>query len=153
MANALETRSPMLDTALMEYVASLPPHLKIHRTQMKYILKQAFRDLLPPALLNRKKHGFGVPIGHWFRHQLRGFIQDTLLSPHARLRDYCYQDSIRTLFDEHMAGAGQHADRLWILLTFEMWLRMLEDGSFWTPPRTGTDDGLDLTTMTRHSYA
>ena len=97
MANALETRSPMLDTALMEYVASLPPPLKIHRTRLKYVLRLACRDLLPPALRNRKKHGFGVPLGHWFRHQLRSYVEDTLLSPQARLRAYCNQEVIRTL--------------------------------------------------------
>ena len=104
MANALETRSPMLDTALMEYVASLPPHLKIRRTRMKHVLKQACRDVLPPALRNRKKHGFGVPLGHWFRHQLRSYVEDTLLSPQARLRAYCNQEFIRTLFQEHVDG-------------------------------------------------
>jgi asparagine synthase (glutamine-hydrolysing) len=153
MANALETRSPMLDTALMEYVASLPPQMKIHRTQMKYILKQAFQDLLPPALLKRKKHGFGVPLGHWFRHQLRDYIEDTLLSPHARLRDFCHQPCIRAMFNEHIAGTRQHAHRLWILLTFEVWLRMLQDGSFLTPCHAETDDSLDLTTTTRRCFA
>ena len=153
MANALETRSPMLDTALMEYVASLPPHLKIRRTRMKYVLKQACRDVLPPALRNRKKHGFGVPLGHWFRHQLRGYVEDTLLSPQARIRAYCNQGCIRTLFQEHVDGVRQHWDRLWLLLTLEVWLRMFEDDALWTPRRADTDDGIDVTTVTRHSYA
>jgi asparagine synthase (glutamine-hydrolysing) len=153
MANALETRSPMLDTTLMEFVASLPPSLKIHRTQMKYVLKLAFRDLLPPALLNRKKHGFGVPVGDWFRHQLRSYVEDTLLSPHARLRAYFNQAFIRTLFQEHVEGIRQHWDRLWVLLTFELWLRMLEDGILWTPRQAEADDGIDVREVTRHSYA
>ena len=104
MANALETRSPMLDTALVEYMASLPPHLKIHRTRMKYVLRLACGDVLPPALRNRQKHGFGVPLGHWFRHQLRAYVEDTLLSPQARLRAYCNQEFIRTLVREHVEG-------------------------------------------------
>jgi asparagine synthase (glutamine-hydrolysing) len=153
MANALETRSPMLDTALMEFVASLPPHLKIHRSQMKYVLKLAFRDLLPPALLNRKKHGFGVPLGHWFRHQLRSYVEDMLLTPRARLCAYLNQRFIRTLFREHVAGTRQHWDRLWVLLTFELWLRMLEDGTLWTPRQAEADDGIDVKEVRRHSYA
>jgi asparagine synthase (glutamine-hydrolysing) len=153
MASALETRSPMLDTALMEFVAMLPPELKIRRTQMKYVLRQAFEDLLPPALLNRKKHGFGVPLGHWFRHELRSYVEDTLLSPQARLRAYCNHAYIRALFQEHLAGSRQHWDRLWVLLTLEVWLRMLEDGTLWMPRRVEAEDGLDVTAVTRHSYA
>jgi asparagine synthase (glutamine-hydrolysing) len=153
MAHALETRSPMLDTALVEYVASLPSHLKIHRTRMKYVLRLAGRDVLPPALRNCKKHGFGVPIGSWFRHQLRGYVEDTLLSPQARLGVYCNQKFIRTLFREHVEGVRQHWDRLWLLLTLEVWLRMLEDEALWTPRRAAMDDGVDVATVTRHSYA
>jgi asparagine synthase (glutamine-hydrolysing) len=153
MAHALETRSPMLDTALMEYVAALPPHLKIRRTRMKYVLRLACQDLLPPALRDRRKHGFGVPVGHWFRHQLRGYVEDTLLSPHSRLRAYCDQGFIRTLFREHVEGRRPHWDRLWLLLTFEVWLRMLETGALWAPRPAGTDDGIDVAAVARHSYA
>jgi asparagine synthase (glutamine-hydrolysing) len=153
MANALETRSPMLDTALMEFVASLPPGLKVRRLQMKYVLKRAFQDLLPPALLNRKKHGFGVPLGHWFRHQLRSYVEDTLLSPQARLRDFCNQEYIRLLFQEHVGGMRQHWDRLWILLTFEVWLRMFEEGTLWLPQPAMADDGIDVMEVAQQSYA
>jgi asparagine synthase (glutamine-hydrolysing) len=153
MANALETRSPMLDTALVEYVAALPPHLKVHRTRMKYLLRLACRDLLPPRLLNRKKHGFGVPLGQWFRHQLRSYVEDTLLSPQARVRSYFEPEYIRTMFQAHVEGRQQHGDRLWVLLTFELWLRMLEDGTLWTPRQAEADDGIDVTQVTQHSYA
>jgi asparagine synthase (glutamine-hydrolysing) len=153
MANALETRSPMLDTALVEYVASLPPHLKIHGTRMKYVLRLACRDVLPPALRKRKKHGFGVPLGHWFRHQLRVYVEDTLLSPQARLRAYCNQAFIRTLFQEHVEGMRQHGDRLWLLLTFEVWLRMLENETLWTPQRAKVDSAINVAEATRRRYA
>jgi asparagine synthase (glutamine-hydrolysing) len=153
MANALETRSPMLDTAVVEFVASLPPEMKIHRTQMKYVLKLAFRDLLPPALLNRKKHGFSVPLAHWFRHELRPYIEETLLSPGARLREYCDQKNIRTLFQEHVDGIRQHRYQLWILLTFEVWLRMFEDGALWMPQQHPVDEAIDITDVKRLSYS
>jgi len=153
MANALETRSPMLDTALVEFVASLPPQLKIHRTQMKYVLRLAFRDLLPPTLLHRKKHGFGVPLAQWFRHQLRSYVEETLLTPGARLRAYLNQDVVRTLFQEHVDGVRQHWNRLWVLLTFELWLRMVEDGTLWTPRRPEADATIDVTEVVRRSYA
>jgi asparagine synthase (glutamine-hydrolysing) len=153
MAHALETRSPMLDTAVVEFVASLPPEIKIRGTQMKYILKLAFRDLLPSALLNRKKHGFSVPLAHWFRHQLRSYVEETLLSPRARVREYLDQEIIRTLFQEHVDGIRQHRYRLWILLTFETWLRMFEDGALWRPRTPRTDGAIDITDVTRRIYA
>jgi len=151
MANGLETRSPMLDTAVMEFVASLPPEMKIYGTQMKYVLKLAFRDLLPPVLLNRKKHGFSVPLTDWFRHQLRPYVEETLLSPKARLREYLDQDIIRRLFQEHVDGIQQHRYRLWILLTFEVWLRMFEDGTLWKPRPRPPDETIDLTDVIRQS--
>jgi asparagine synthase (glutamine-hydrolysing) len=152
MAHALETRAPMLDTTLVEFAASLAPDLKIRRTQMKYILKLAFQDMLPPALLNRKKHGFGVPVGHWFRHQLRSYVEEVLLTSNARLRAYCDHDSIRTLVEEHVEGVSQHGERLWVLLNLELWLRMLAEGTLWTPHTLENGAPLDVDQVTRHSY-
>lgn len=139
MANSLETRAPILDTALVEFVASLPPDMKIHRGRMKHILKVAFQDMVPPSLLKRRKHGFGVPMGHWFRHQLRPLVDEVLLASNARLREYLEQGAIRKLFREHLGGARDHGHRLWVLLTFELWLRMLRDGTLWQPRRAGPD--------------
>ena len=84
MAHGLETRSPMLDTALVEFVAGLPPNFKIRFNQMKYILRLAFRDLVPPEILRRRKHGFVVPLNRWFRKDLRIMLEDLVLPPTAR---------------------------------------------------------------------
>ncbi len=149
MANSLETRAPLLDTALVEFVASLPPDAKIHRGRMKHILKVAFQDMLPPDLLKRKKHGFGVPVGHWFRHQLRPLVDEMLLSPSARLREYLEQGAIRRLFQEHLQGARDHGHRLWALLTFEQWLRMVQHGTLWQPRRLGIDACVSVTDVRR----
>ena len=139
MANSLETRSPILDTALVEFAASLAPDAKVHRGRLKYVLRMAFHDMVPPALLKRKKHGFGVPVGHWFRHQLRPIVDEVLLSPQARLRDYLEQGAVRTLFQDHLRGRVDHGHRLWVLLTFELWLRMLQTGALWQPQRPPHD--------------
>ncbi len=88
MAHALETRSPFLDTALIEYVAGLPDSYKLRGRTTKYILRKAFADLLPPAIQSRGKMGFGLPLGTWFRKELRGYLRDLLLAPEARIRDY-----------------------------------------------------------------
>ena len=80
MAHALETRSPLLDRAVVEYVATLPDQLKRVGSQGKRVLKEAIRDLVPQEVLTRKKHGFGIPLGDWFRGELRPMVEDTLLT-------------------------------------------------------------------------
>ncbi|HSF30545.1 MAG TPA: hypothetical protein VLK82_08760 [Candidatus Tectomicrobia bacterium] len=77
----------------------------------------------------------------------------TLLSPQARVRDYCNQEYIRLLCQEHVRGMRQHQDRLWILLTFEMWVRMFEHGTVWSPRAAEADDGIDVMDVVRRSYA
>jgi asparagine synthase (glutamine-hydrolysing) len=123
MAHGLEARSPFLDRALMEYVASLPDDMKLRRGQTKYILKRAFRDLLPEAIRTRGKMGFGVPLGAWFRGELRDYLRDLVLAPNARLREHIDQSYVRRLVDEHLSGQRDHGHRLWTVLTFEVWLR------------------------------
>jgi asparagine synthase (glutamine-hydrolysing) len=98
MAHALETRSPFLDTALMEYVAALPPEYKLKGRKLKYILKRAFADLLPGEILRRGKWGFGVPLGAWFRGELKDMVGDLLLGPSPRYGPYLRRDAVRRVF-------------------------------------------------------
>lgn len=127
MAHGLEGRSPFLDHRLAEYVASLPDDYKLRGTTTKYILKQAFSDLLPAEILHRGKKGFGVPLGAWFRGELQGYLRDVLLSPSARSRDYLSMPYVAALIQEHSAGTRDHGHRLWALLAFEVWLRGRRD--------------------------
>jgi asparagine synthase (glutamine-hydrolysing) len=122
MAHGLETRSPFLDRTLAEYVATLPDELKRSGRQGKIVLKKSVEDLLPAAILARKKHGFGVPLGAWFRSELRPMVEDTLLDrPHLGGR--LDVSVIRRLFDEHVAGRADRGHQLWTLLTLELWMR------------------------------
>jgi asparagine synthase (glutamine-hydrolysing) len=125
MANSLEARSPFLDTALAEYAASLPDRMKLRRGKTKYILKKAFADVLPKEILGRGKMGFGVPLGSWFRGEWREYVQDMLCSPQALFQEYVNQSYVKQLIDEHLSGRRDLGHRLWTLLTFEVWLRML----------------------------
>jgi asparagine synthase (glutamine-hydrolysing) len=122
MAHGLEARSPLLDRALFEYVARLPDRLKRRGAQGKIVLKEAVRDLLPPGILRRRKHGFGVPLGAWFRGELRPLVEDTLLAQ-PRLSRRLRADAVRALFEEHVSGRADRGHQLWTLLTFELWLR------------------------------
>jgi asparagine synthase (glutamine-hydrolysing) len=129
MANSLESRSPFLDTKLMEYVAGLPDDYKLRGRTTKAVLRDAFADLVPEAVKQGGKKGFGVPLDAWFRGPLGNYMRDTLLSPSARLRAYISQGYVRRLADEHAAGQANHAHRLWTVLTFERWLTLLPSWS------------------------
>jgi asparagine synthase (glutamine-hydrolysing) len=122
MAHGLEARSPLLDRALMEYVAGLPDHLKRRGSRGKVVLKQAVADLLPPGIVERPKHGFGVPLGDWFRGELRPLLQDVLLSQ-PRLAGRLRFDAVRDLVEQHVSGRADRGHQLWTLLTLELWLR------------------------------
>jgi asparagine synthase (glutamine-hydrolysing) len=124
MAHGLELRAPFLDTALIEYAASLPPSYLRRWPDTKRVLKHAFRDLLPPAIGRRGKMGFGVPLGAWFRAELRPYLHD-YLGPGARLEQYLDRAAVARFIDEHARHQADHGHRLWSLLTLEIWLRSL----------------------------
>ena len=127
MAHSLEVRSPFLDHKVVEFAASLPATLKLHRLTQKYLVKKIMADVLPEEILRRKKMGFGLPIDHWFRHELREMTYDVLLDSQARQRGYFRPAVVRRYIDEHVAGKALHHFRLWNLLMLELWHRMFID--------------------------
>ncbi len=129
MAHSLEARSPLLDTALTEYAAALPDRLKLSGRQTKVVLRRAFADLLPPAIARAPKRGFGVPVGAWFRGELRGYIRDLLLAPDARYREMLDRRYVEQVLEQHLAGQANAGPHLWTLMCFERWLRLLPE---WT---------------------
>jgi asparagine synthase (glutamine-hydrolysing) len=123
MAHGLEARSPFLDHRLVEYAASLPDAMKVRAFESKRVLRAAFADLLPRATLRGPKRGFGVPIGAWFRGELRDYLRDHLDGGGTRLDAWVRPRYVARLLDEHERGVFDHGHRLWTLLTFEIWLR------------------------------
>lgn len=122
MANGLEARSPFLDAQLAEFAASLPDHYRWRGTAGKRLLKSVLEPHFPPGFLHRRKQGFAVPLDRWFREDIRSFVDDTL-SPGARMRTYLNGDAVDRLRREHAERSHNHGDRLWTLLTLELWLR------------------------------
>jgi asparagine synthase (glutamine-hydrolysing) len=125
MAHALETRSPFLDTALIEYVSGLPDSYKLRGRTTKYILRRAFADMMPPEIRTRGKMGFGIPLGTWFRGDLRAYLTDHIASPNARIAEFVRPDVVARMLSAHMAQTANHEHEFWALLTLELWLRML----------------------------
>ena len=132
MAHGLETRAPLLDHVLAEYVARLPFALKMQRLVTKRALKRAIRDRVPGEVLTREKMGFGVPLEHWFRGGFRSLLQEVLLDPRALGRGLFRPEAVERLVSDHAAGRADHQNPLFVLLMLELWFRL------WIDPPAGS---------------
>jgi asparagine synthase (glutamine-hydrolysing) len=119
MAHSLELRSPLLDHEVVELGLALPQSLKVHGRTGKVALRRAFADDLPPSVASRRKTGFGVPLGRWFRDDLRELAREALGADRGWFRP----QEVRRLLDEHERGRADHGHRLWCLLMLELWIR------------------------------
>jgi asparagine synthase (glutamine-hydrolysing) len=119
MAHSLELRSPFLDHEVVELGLALPESLKVRGRAGKIALRQTFAADLPPQVAERGKKGFGVPLGRWFRADLREAARDLL----ATDRGWFRPDAVQRLQDEHESGRADHGHRLWCLLMLELWVR------------------------------
>lgn len=136
MAASLESRMPLLDEHLVAYAASIPSHLKVHGWQTKYILKQAYADFLPCSILTRKKMGFNVPTGTWFREVQRTFVTNLLLSEEMRSRELFNHVCIARMLCEHLAGRSNYQAQLFTLASLELWFRVFIDPSQLAAPES-----------------
>jgi len=127
MAVSLEARSPFLDHHVMEFAASLPEKFKLRGLTTKYLLKRMLKKLLPAENLDRRKMGFGVPVGHWFRGRLQPFLRETLLAEAALKRGLFKPDAVKQLIELHTRGERDYSHQLWTLLMLELWFRRFID--------------------------
>jgi asparagine synthase (glutamine-hydrolysing) len=129
MAVSLEARSPFLDHHVIEFAASLPEKFKLRGLTSKYLLKQVLRKLLPAENLQRRKMGFGVPIGHWFRGRMQAFLREVLLSEKATRRGLFKTAAVKQLIEQHTLGQRDYSHQLWTLLMLELWFNRFIDPS------------------------
>lgn len=127
MAASIESRVPFLDHKLVEFSARLPERMKLRGLTTKYILRQAMADKIPGEILTRKKMGFPVPVGTWLRGQFRHLLDEYVLSARAMERGIYEPEFVQNLVARHQAGEN-HAERLWMLINFEIWQRRFLDG-------------------------
>jgi asparagine synthase (glutamine-hydrolysing) len=128
MAHSLESRSPLMDYKVVEYAASIPSEMKLKGRNLKYLLKKVASRYLPEELICRKKQGFGFPLGHWMRTELKDFIRnlfDQSRFVELGLFEKAYMDR---LLREHVEGRADHNFRLWILINLELWYRIFFEG-------------------------
>jgi asparagine synthase (glutamine-hydrolysing) len=118
MAHSLELRAPLLDHRVVELGLSLPDSLRWRGRTGKVALRRAFADVLPPAVAERGKSGFGVPLAQWFRGELRDLAGDVLHES-----EWLRPSTVDRLLAEHAAGRADHGHRLWCLVMLELWQR------------------------------
>ncbi|MEO7658286.1 MAG: asparagine synthase (glutamine-hydrolyzing) [Pyrinomonadaceae bacterium] len=127
MANSLEARSPFLDHNLIEFAASLPETMKMRGLGTKTLLKKVAARLVPKEVIYRRKMGFGVPIGKWFRGEMKDFVRSVLLSDKSLKRGIVRPEILQRYVDEHTSGERDHAFQLWTLLMLELWFQRFID--------------------------
>ncbi len=138
MANSLECRSPFLDHEVVEFACRLSPSEKLQFKNGKKILKQCVRGKIPSSVLNRRKMGFGVPIGRWFREERwKTFLKDVLLSPAQKNRGYFNPQAVEKMIEEHLSGTRDRSAMLWQLLILELWHQTFHDGTHPQPLTLG----------------
>lgn len=124
MAHGLESRVPLLDHPLVEFLATVPADVKFKGGQMKQMVKTVFKDTLPrPIVERRDKMGFPVPLKEWFEGPLKSFVSDTFDGQRRKHRPYLNSDVIISNF----GNASRFSRKVWGLLSLELWHQRFHD--------------------------
>ena len=126
MAASIEERLPFLDHKLVELAARIPGRVLTRGFRTKFLLRRALRSYLSPETLRRRKVGFTVPVGIWFRKSLKSLVADLVLAPEARSRGYFNRVTTEQYVREHFDGVRDRQKQLWVLVNFELWCRQLK---------------------------
>jgi asparagine synthase (glutamine-hydrolysing) len=121
----VEVVFPYLDRDLVDYTGHLPGTDKVRGLRKRYLFKQATLEILPEAIREKKKQGFGLPVSVWLRRggPFHSMVRDIVLSDRAIGRGYYQPGFLRHLMDRHERGAWDHASELYMLLMLELWHR------------------------------
>jgi asparagine synthase (glutamine-hydrolysing) len=128
MACSLECRVPFLDHRLVELAASIPADVKLPDGRLKGLLKDALRDVLPASIINRRKRGFGAPVGAWFKQELAPLRAELLAREAVTRRGFLDPDVVADLCAEHDNNRNDYTDLILVLMNLEIWSRLFLDG-------------------------
>ena len=128
MACSLECRVPFLDYKLVELAASIPARHKLPNGRLKGLLKDSLRDVLPREIIDRRKRGFGAPVGAWFKRELLS-LRNELLGPAALGgRELLDPQVIRRICEQHDQSRADFTDLILVLMNLEIWFQLFVDG-------------------------
>src|SRR5437867_701010 len=128
MAASVESRVPFLDHKFVEHAVAIPARFKLRGSRTKAVLRAALSGRVPRPTLTRRKMGFPVPVGAWFRRAFWPVVEEFVLGPRTLARGLFRPSALRQLAEEHRTGAWRHDDRLWLLVNLEIWQRIFLDG-------------------------
>ncbi len=128
MAVSLECRVPLLDHELVELAATIPAEHKVRDGRLKHLMKQSLSNLLPDDILNRKKRGFGTPMGAWLKRELAPVLRRLLSAEVVERRGLFRYPVVERLVADHMANRFDGTDSLLALMNLEIWSRIYVDG-------------------------
>jgi asparagine synthase (glutamine-hydrolysing) len=128
MAVSLECRVPLLDHELVELAARMPGDVKVRGGRLKHVMKEALRDVLPVEILDRRKRGFGAPMGAWLKRELASVLNETLSPEAIERRGWLRSAPVAQLIADHQANRIDGTDRLLALVNLEVWARIYLDG-------------------------
>ena len=127
MAVSLECRVPLLDHQLVELAAAMPAVIKVRDGRLKHLLKASLADLLPDEILNRKKRGFGTPMGAWLKRELAPLLKRLLAADVVQARGLFNQAVVNRLIADHQANRIDGTDILLAMMNLEIWSRIFLD--------------------------
>ena len=139
MACSLEARSPLLDVELVELADAIPGRFKVRAGRLKHVFKAALRGLVPDEVLNGPKQGFAVPLGSWFRDELREPLLDTLDERTIRADGLFRPQPVKRLIDDHLSGRCDNRKALYTLFMFQRWRSRWLDGAAEAAPVTADE--------------
>ena len=127
MAASVETRPPLVDHRIAEFMFTLPPHMRIKLNNQKYLLKKVSERYIPMEVINRPKAPFGSPLRSWLRGSLSEMVDDLLSESSIKKRGLYDVTTVRDIIDKDRNGAEDNAHYIWILLNNELWFRTFFD--------------------------
>ena len=129
MAHSLEARSPLLDTEMIEFAATIPTGMRLRGWETKHLMKRLASKFVPREVLYRRKRGFVMPASRWLRGPLASHVRAAIDSPSFHDRGWVRPEFTRRILDEHLSGARDWGDQLFTLLVLEIWVRLAVEGS------------------------
>jgi len=133
MAQGIEVRVPFLDLDLVDLAVRLPPQVKMQGMHAKALLKRAMQPLLPAEILNRPKTGFGAPLRHWLRHELREMVHDVLSPQSLKQRGIFDAAAVQRLVTANERRSIDGSYLIFSIMCIEMWMRTFVDSRVAVP--------------------
>jgi len=125
-STGMRVRYPFLDRDFVDFTATIPADLKVKWGKGRYIFKRAMKGILPDEIINKSKHGMGLPVDPWFKKHkgLKEFLADHLACGQPKIFEFVKKEFIENLFRQHKtADTPFYGNNLWVYLILELWLK------------------------------